>query len=163
MNGPRVGGTRGGFSLPELLVVLAIGSMIAAISFPEMTKMLRKARAIEAADRFESTLRLVREKALTRRVNYRVTFDAPGSQYTIEFEETPGTWVLDFDSPVSLPAGVGFTADLCAGSGGTDLIVEPRGTASFEDVPAEIVFFNEMGDSIQIEMVRTGRVRSWQF
>jgi prepilin-type N-terminal cleavage/methylation domain-containing protein len=160
--GRREGSRRRGFSLPELLVVMAVGSMIAAISFPEMSRMLRKSRAVEAAGRIESVLRLAREKSLARRVHYRLTLDPDSRRYVVEYEESPGTWVADFDSPVQLPDGVGFDAVLGDGSGGLELIVEPRGTIDFEDAPARITVYNEKGDSIAIEMVRTGRVRSWQ-
>ena len=151
-----------GFSLPELMVVLAVGSTIAALSYPEMTKMLRKARAVEAADRMESILRLAREKALSRRTSYRITLNPSASTYSVDFVDPSGDWAADFDSPIQMPAGIGFKADLGGGAGGPDLLLEPRGTVSFNDAPAKILVYNERGDSIQIEMVRTGRVRSWQ-
>jgi prepilin-type N-terminal cleavage/methylation domain-containing protein len=157
-------GRRAGFTLPELVVVIGIGALVAAISFPEMARMLRKARTEEAAGQLESILRLSREKALAKRTCYRLTFDPTARTYVVEFEETPGVWSADFGTPRTMPDGVGFVTDI-NGTGGAstvaDLLIEARGTVSIDDAPAEFFVYNDRGDTLGIEMVRTGRVRSW--
>lgn len=154
----------GGFSLPELAVVIGIGALVAAISFPEATRMLRKARLEEAAADIETALRISREKALARRTFYRITLDPVVREYVVEFEETPGVWTADLRTPAALPQGIGVGVAIDgadAGASPEDLLLEPRGTLSFADAPAVVTLFDDKGDSIRIEMVRTGRVRSW--
>ncbi len=62
-----------GYTLPEMLVVILIGASIAGLSFPEMSRMVRRGRLEEAAGRLESALRLSRQKALAHRTHYRLT------------------------------------------------------------------------------------------
>lgn len=155
---------RDGFSLPELMIVILVGSLIAAISYPEMSRMLQKGRTEEAAARLEAVLRIAREKALVQRTSYRITLDPVGARYDVDFEESPGVWAPDSATSAPLPTGIGFMIEIDGAPVGMvseDLVVEPRGTVRFEDVPANITVFNTSGDSIRIEMVRTGRVRSW--
>lgn len=156
-----------GFSLTELLVVMFIGATALAISFPAMSKMVRRGRLEEGAGRMESALRLSRQKALARRTHYLVTLNPGANTYRIAFEDSSGSWEADRDSLYTMPNGVNFQGSI-NGAGfsyqsasDVEILLEPRGTLANDDAPTNLVFFNDTGDTIEIEMVRTGRVRSW--
>lgn len=156
-----------GYTLPEMLVVILIGAMIAGISFPEMSRMVRRGRLEEAAGRLESALRLARQKALAHRTHYRVTLSPVLGRYEVDFEDTSGAWVADNDSIYTFPAGILFEGDtngtpFTPVSSGVELIFEPRGTLSPANAPLEILVYNDKGDTVEMEMVTTGRVRSWR-
>jgi prepilin-type N-terminal cleavage/methylation domain-containing protein len=156
-----------GYTLPEIMVVILIGAMIAGLTFPSMSKVLRRSRLEEAAGRLESALRLSRQKALARRTHYRMTIDAVTNGYGVAFADTDGTWVSDTDSSYTFPSGILFEGDANGtsfGGGGAssiEIVFEPRGTLSTGNAPLEILVYNDKGDTVEMEMVRTGRVRSW--
>jgi len=150
-----------------MLVVILIGAAIAGLSFPEMSRMVRRGRLEEAAGRLESALRLSRQKALAHRTHYRMTLSPVLGEYTVEFEDTSGAWVKDNDSLYVFPAGILFEGDtngtaFTPVSSGVELIFEPRGTLSSANAPLEILVYNDKGDTVEMEMVITGRVRSWR-
>ncbi len=47
-------------------------------------------------------------------------------------------------------------------SSGVELIFEPRGTLSQANAPLDILVYNDKGDTVEMQMVTTGRVRSWR-
>lgn len=59
-------GAAGGFTLVELLVVMAIGSLLMAIAIPSMQPMIHSAQLIAASNSFVSSLHLARGEAIKR-------------------------------------------------------------------------------------------------
>ena len=100
----------GGFSLIELMLVLAILAIIVAITWPTYTEQIRKSRRVEAQ---RALLELAHhlEREYSRRGSYaaatlpfnRVPFDIPDPYYTIASvgELQAGSWTL-----VAQPVGV---------------------------------------------------------
>jgi prepilin-type N-terminal cleavage/methylation domain-containing protein len=156
-----------GFTLTEILVVILVGALIAGLTVPSMSNVLRRSRLEEAAGRLESALRLARQKALARRTHYQVAILPSLGEYRVAFEDTSGAWAPDRDSLYTMPPGIGMQGDaggtpFTASTSRVDVLFEPRGTLAERDAPLEVVMYNDKGDTVQIEMVRTGRVRLWR-
>ena len=85
-----------GFSLLEMMVVVAIVMILAAITFVSIRPMMRQSDVNQAYDTTLMTLRRYRSQAITQRRRYQVQFTAPG---TIQ------VWYLGVAVPVN-PAPV---------------------------------------------------------
>lgn len=70
-----------GFSLTELLVVVAILGLIALVSVPTLLQLMPQYRIRSAASEMAAGMRFVRQKALTTRVPWKVQFDEGGERY----------------------------------------------------------------------------------
>ncbi|HMI38540.1 MAG TPA: prepilin-type N-terminal cleavage/methylation domain-containing protein, partial [Nitrospiraceae bacterium] len=64
-----------GWSLTELLTVLAIMSIMAVLAGPSYQTLTSRAQARSATAEIASELRLARQLAMARRERLRVTFD----------------------------------------------------------------------------------------
>lgn len=74
-----------GYSLAEALVVIAIIGLITGVSVPFFMNYLRANRIRSSAMYFQTALRFARQRAVTKRIQTRVSFDPnarPGT-YTI--------------------------------------------------------------------------------
>ena len=92
-----------GFSLVELLIVVAIILLVTAISVFNIAPALRQARVNTAQTTTITTLSLAREKAVSERRVYLVTFTAPG---TITITQSATGQVVQTST---LPADVAFS------------------------------------------------------
>lgn len=73
-----------GFTLLELLVVLAIMALLTAMSAPAISGYLRGARLRGGARQVASALRLARQLAITERRNHTVHFNIDDRQFWVE-------------------------------------------------------------------------------
>jgi type II secretion system protein H len=85
---------RGGFTLIELAMVLAIVALISAMAIPRFGGSLVRARADQAARRVAADLELAQRFAVRRGASYAVVFDATADVYRM-----PG--MNDPDHPAS--------------------------------------------------------------
>ena len=83
-----------GFSLLEMMIVVAIVMILAAITFISIQPMMRQADVNQAYDTTLMTLRRYRSQAISQRRRYQVQFTAPG---TIQ------VWYLGVAVPVNPP------------------------------------------------------------
>jgi len=72
-----------GYSLPEMLTVVAIVGMIAIVGIPAFMVLMPQYRVRSAASELAATVRRTRESALTTRRPWRVTFDSTNNRYTV--------------------------------------------------------------------------------
>jgi prepilin-type N-terminal cleavage/methylation domain-containing protein len=68
-----------GFSLLELMIVIAIGLTMASISFMALQPLLKQSHVDNAYDITLGTLRTYRNRAITEGKRYIITFAAPGT------------------------------------------------------------------------------------
>lgn len=102
------GGVPCGFTLVEMLVILAILTLMASIVFPSVEKTMRRQTFVEAARRVELGLRAARAAAVTESAPtlFVAAADGHGFRYAAHDERLPEGVVL------ATPArGIRFFAD----------------------------------------------------
>ncbi|HEV2718573.1 MAG TPA: prepilin-type N-terminal cleavage/methylation domain-containing protein [Thermoanaerobaculia bacterium] len=72
-----------GYSLPEMLTVVAIVGMIAIVGIPAFMVLMPQYRVRSAASELAATVRRTRENALSTRRPWRVTFDTTNNRYAV--------------------------------------------------------------------------------
>src|SRR5581483_11643268 len=103
----RVSSSSRGFSLIEMIIVVCIALIAAAIGFITMRPVLKNSRADVAYQVTLAQLRNARNLAVTNRKTYRVVFTAPNRITTTRLDAgVPTTVVAD----VLLPMEVSFNA-----------------------------------------------------
>jgi prepilin-type N-terminal cleavage/methylation domain-containing protein len=98
------GSKRNGFSLPEMLVVLAILGLAIAVGIPLVSEQVRLAKIRGAADQFSGDIRAARMIAVSKRATVNlVVYPNPTNRY--EIPRTDGTL-----RSMQLPSGVRITS-----------------------------------------------------
>ncbi len=88
-----------GLTIIELLVVLGIMGVVAAISMPATFAWLSDARFRDAAARLESALRQTRDLAITRKLVLQLAVDLDSGNYWVQLPGgTKASSLLDFES-----------------------------------------------------------------
>lgn len=83
--------TQSGKSLAELMIVLAIIGIMAAMAGPSYQAMNARAQARSAAAEIASTLRMARQLAMARRERLLVRFDRSEKTITLRRADAEGT------------------------------------------------------------------------
>jgi prepilin-type N-terminal cleavage/methylation domain-containing protein len=148
-----------GFTMVELVVVVLIMGMAMVAMAPQFAKGWKRSDLELVSSRMETALRLCRQKAVLYRKPYRLTIDTGDKLFYSERRDSTGVWVIDPPDTHKVDRGISF--DAVAGGGATnhDIFFETRGTISLGDSPARIRFWNSRGETLSVNVVRTGRVR----
>lgn len=110
-----------GFSLIEILVVVALVSTMAAMSVPMIAGAMDRYYIISAGQQVASTIRAARFQAVARNSDVRIRFDFPAAgQYQTEIE-VAGAWE-SLGEVQYLPRGISFAEGVPA-----DVAIEPTG------------------------------------
>lgn len=119
--------TRGGFSLPELLVVLAILSLSFALALPSILSAAARNRVRLAAGEISSTFRMARSEAIRRSANVGVKFrsSAHGWTFTL-YADGDGDGVRNDDLRSGVDPAIGPEKRLAHLSGGVRIGILQR-------------------------------------
>lgn len=133
----RFSGARRGVSLLELVVVMAIAAVLAAIAMPRVSGSMFRQRALAAAKRMASDLIYARADAIASSTARRVYFSTGRGMYALRdcgnpLSHTPAPYV------VSLATGP-YQGSLAGASFGNDVGVTYSFTATPE-AAAQVVF-----------------------
>jgi len=136
-----VSNARLGFSLLELVVVLALMAILAAIALPGWSRLLPAYQLDSSVRQMQSELHSIKMRAAAENTGFQLAYLAGASQYTIQAD----TKVL---ATKPLPEGIVIT------KAGT-VSFSPRGTAGANRVRLR----NSAGLCKQVVISATGRVR----
>lgn len=154
-SGPR---RSAGFSLMELMVVLTVMGILLGVAMPNFVRAGKRDTVETAAYDFQRQLSLARQKAISRRMQYRMTIDPATRTFQVQRRES-GTWVADPIETFGWCDRVDALVEVGGSSGNLDIEIEPQGTVLADDAPAVIRFANSCGDTATVSFVRTGRLR----
>lgn len=132
-----------GFSLPELLVVVAIIGMISLIGVPAFINYFNSARVNSALRTFTTDVRGARQRAVTRNrpVKFSFATGATARSYFIYDGDVAGTTWTQLGGERRLPEFVFLNAatftDVAPTDGRRDIIFFPNGT--IQPLPTETV------------------------
>ncbi len=156
----RRGYGEGGFSLVEVLVVVAILTIIAAIAVPSVSNWLSSLKYKETAWDILSKSRLARQLAITKNREHRVEFDMDGRRYRVtEGNEPSGSTAWTQIRPwKSLDQQVNWaTGQACDGNTDTNVTFYPNGTA---DAATICILDSDNTQRYRVVVTsRSGRVR----
>lgn len=136
-----------GWSLTELLIVLAITGMMAALAGPSYQAMTARVQARSVTVEIASELRLARQLAMARRERMRVVFDRASRTITLQRADTEGLLhVYQYGE-----TGVVVEEP----TAGPELLFQPSGRAA---TPATIRVRDSQGRETIFTVSITGRV-----
>ncbi len=150
-----------GFTLLELLVVLALLSLLSAVAFPSIGRGLAALNLRTSSNQIASTLRLARSKAIREQQLYWIRFDLDENEVELSSED------LRFQRSFELPKGIVIKqASLVGGRGKRDredphFFFSPNGMAQ----AFEVRIRNERGRELRVvhdSLLRSPRVEEVQ-
>ncbi len=106
MNNVSIGRSHLGFSMPELLAVLAVMAIMGAISVPYLLKYRSVYRTDDQAIKIMDTMREAAQLALTRRRTIRFEIDLTDNTFKVIDERGTATDTLVKSIPMDKPADV---------------------------------------------------------
>ncbi len=81
-----------GFTLPELLSVVAIAGVLASVVVPPANRALDRAAVREGAERFAALHAATRQAAISRATLARLELDSVRRTGTVSVRRTPSAW-----------------------------------------------------------------------
>jgi type II secretion system protein H len=105
-----VRGKRGGFTLVEVIIVLAIMGIIGAVTAPSLARLGRQDELTASAGEVARVLRSARMAALERAVPVSVIIEPAARKYLVKTETDDGQLTLA-EGTMPLPPGVTLTSE----------------------------------------------------
>lgn len=95
--------SREGFSLVELMVVIAILAILAVVTAPGLDKFIPKYRVEGAAKVLATEMQLVRMRAISKNLRHRVTFNEAAQTMTVAIQTTDANGTVPDATAFELP------------------------------------------------------------
>jgi type IV fimbrial biogenesis protein FimT len=149
-----------GFTLVELLIVIAVTGILLAIATPSFMQWRQNLQYKEATDGLVAALRIARTSAISLNRQNRVEFKPSTAGHRITQGErayNSTTWTTVKQDWSTAPVGVKMnTGTACTGTADVNVLFSPNGTASAETIC--------IGDSTSpiyiIKVAASGRIQS---
>jgi len=137
-----------GFTLIEILVTMAILTILGAFAVPQWGNLLAKYRLDSAARQVATELHGAKNRAMAQYRRFKLVFDSP-TTYTIQKEQTPGEGDYTATSGAkSLPLGITVEFN-------NTPVFQTRGNAS---PGATITLTNPNNETKKVVVALTGRI-----
>ncbi|NLV30449.1 MAG: prepilin-type N-terminal cleavage/methylation domain-containing protein [Acidobacteria bacterium] len=159
-----------GFSLVELLIMMAMMAVLAAFSVPMLTSSMRDMRMMADAKNIATTVNYARMSAASQMTCYRMTFDLDNNAWSLsKLNRSTDNYEIEQSANI-LSEGV-------AGSGITFKTDSDGGPAGFPTSSASVVTFNSRGIPVEgarvlyisnqkedyaVTVSLTGKVQFWR-
>lgn len=143
-----------GFTLTELMVVVAIMGSLAAVATPSVSRWLTSIRLESATRDIASTLQLARVKAITQNTSIRIHFDTTAHTYQMQQRHAaaPTTW-NNVDKAKTLPVGIRFVSVT-----GNPVTFQSGRGSTLPGSNSTITLHNTQGKTHAVVVAQTGRV-----
>ena len=150
-----------GFTIIELLVVVVILGIAAALAAPNISRWMESYTVRKSGRQLVSDLQLAKMKAISQGVQHRISFDAANKSYTIQQGNASSgstTWAqVDSVRALSNDQNPYYAKGVTLATTFPNNVVRfsPVGTAS----PAGTVTFTTINYARYVRVILTGRVR----
>jgi type II secretion system protein H len=148
-------GRRNGFTLVEMMIVIAIMAVISAIAIPQWNSLRQNADLKAAARDLVADIAEAKARAISERLTYAMTFDAVNAQYQISRQQDHTTNALvNVGAPKDIRRGHPVCVTAAFASNPNDrLRFNVRGTTNNGTITLE----NSRGSKANIKINITGR------
>lgn len=140
-----------GFTLTEILVAMAIMSILAAIAIPNWSTLLPNYALNSAARQVQSELHKLKSRAVAENANFRLVFSA--TTYTYSMEKYSGSSYTATGETRTLPTGITL-----AGTSDPTLGFTSRGT-SIDSTDKTVKLCNIKSSGKNVVLSDLGRIR----
>ena len=143
-----------GFTITELMIVIAIMGGVTAVATPSISRWLTSIRMESATREIASTLQLARVKAITQNTSIRINFDTTAHTYQMQQRNAADlTAWNNVDKAKKLPSGIRF------GSVTGNPVTFQSGRGSIlPGSSSTITLQNTQGKTNAVMVAQTGRV-----
>ena len=133
---------RSGFTITELVVVLAIIGVMTVVAVPMFNNIARITKGRSAATQVQSHMRLMRQVAVSRQVNVEAEFDDDEGTYQLTYASgtSNGLTVIPKDQPAASSQWITIaeTVIMTTIPGGDGFVFSPKGTIAALDGSANM-------------------------
>ena len=150
-----------GFSLIEVIVVVALVGLLAAVGVPSMQDWLDRYKVRTAAEQLASLIQLQRMRAVSQNTDFSIDFDANAGTYTLYQGNTATGTTLEPQAH-TLPMGVMFSGNADPVDVPSDeMIFHADGSLNNSTATTDTIYMaNTNGDVFLLSINRsTGRVQ----
>ena len=143
-----------GFTITELMIVVAIMGSLTAVATPSISRWLTSIRMESATREIASTLQLARVKAITQNTSIRIHFDTTAHTYQMQQRHAAAltTW-NNVEKAKKLPAGIRFVSVT-----GNPVIFQSGRGSTLPGSNSTITLHNPQGKTNAVVVAQTGRI-----
>lgn len=143
-----------GFTLVELMIAIALIAILATIAAPAFLRYAINANLKSATRDITSDFLLLKERAISENVMYRIVFNVAGNNYTIWERNVADTAYINpqTKTPISFGSDISFSGATAAFKN-PGVTFQTRGTVT----AGNVALINSRGSTATIRVNITGR------